>query len=204
MKIIYGAGGHGRVVADILKSVLDLDFVFFDDNPDYNPYNLVFLAREYNILESLDMKIVAIGDNKNRRFLANKMKFPFFNAIHKNTSISENTIISTGNVISAGAIIGNGTFIGQHCILNTASTIDHDCFIDDFVHISPNATLCGGVKVGFGSHIGAGAIVIPNINIGKWVTVGAGTIVIRDIPDFAVVVGNPGRIIKYNKSQNEQ
>ena len=70
--------------------------------------------------------------------------------------------------------------------------------MDDFVHVIPNAALAGGVQVGEGSHIGISAYVSPGKKIGKWVTVGAGTVIINDIPDYAVVVGNPGRIIKYN------
>ncbi len=70
--------------------------------------------------------------------------------------------------------------------------------LEDFVHISPNVAIAGGVKIGEGTHIGIGACIIPGITIGKWVTVGAGAIIIKDVPDFAVVVGNPAKIIKYS------
>ena len=83
-------------------------------------------------------------------------------------------------------------------IINTSCSIDHDCTLEDYVHVSPNATLCGTILVGEGTHIGAGATIIPNISIGKWVTIGAGAVIIENVPDHAVVVGNPGRIIKYN------
>ena len=62
-------------------------------------------------------------------------------------------------------------------------------------HISPNAALAGNVSVGEGTQIGIGAAVIQGIKIGKWVTVGAGAVIIKDIPDYAVVVGNPARIL---------
>jgi acetyltransferase EpsM len=88
--------------------------------------------------------------------------------------------------------------IGHHVILNTNCSIDHDCILEDFVHVSPNAALAGNIQVGEGSQIGIGACVMQNIRIGKWVMVGAGAVIIRDVPDYAVVVGNPGRIIKMN------
>jgi len=66
------------------------------------------------------------------------------------------------------------------------------------VHISPNASLAGDVYIGEGTHIGIGAVIIQGLKVGKWVTIGAGAVVINDIPDFAVVVGNPGKIKKYN------
>ena len=57
----------------------------------------------------------------------------------------------------------------------------------------------GNVEIGEGTHIGSGAIVIPNVVIGKWAVIGAGAVIIKDVPDYAVVVGNPGKIIKYNE-----
>jgi acetyltransferase EpsM len=81
--------------------------------------------------------------------------------------------------------------------------VEHECQLGDYVHISPNSALAGDVIVGEGSHIGIGAVVIPGVKIGKWVTIGAGAVVLEDIPDFAVVVGNPGKIIKYNHLENE-
>jgi acetyltransferase-like isoleucine patch superfamily enzyme len=82
----------------------------------------------------------------------------------------------------SGVSINSAVSIGKHCIINTNSSIDHDCVIEDFVHISPNAALGGSV--------------IQGIRIGKWCTIGAGAAIIRDIPDGATVVGNPGKIIK--------
>jgi acetyltransferase EpsM len=72
--------------------------------------------------------------------------------------------------------------------------------VEDFVHISPNAALAGNVKVGEGTQIGIGACVMQNIRIGKWAIIGAGAVIIRDVPDYAVVVGNPGRVIKRNQN----
>ena len=92
--------------------------------------------------------------------------------------------------------------IGKHVIINTAASIDHDCIVEDFAHVSPNATLSGNVKVGEGSHIGAGAVIIPNITIGKWAMIGAGSDVTKNVPDYSVVVGNPARKIKTLNKKN--
>jgi acetyltransferase EpsM len=94
------------------------------------------------------------------------------------------------------SVIQAGAAIGSHCIINTSASIDHDCVLADFVHVSPNATISGNVTVGEGTHIGAGATIIQGVTIGKWCTIGAGAVVIRDVPDNATVVGVPGKIIK--------
>lgn len=95
-----------------------------------------------------------------------------------------------------GVVINADTAVGKHCIINTSASADHDCIIEDFVHISPHAALCGGVTVGEGAHIGTGAIIIPGKKIGAHSIIGAGAVVLRDIPPNVVAVGNPARVIK--------
>lgn len=67
--------------------------------------------------------------------------------------------------------------------------------IEDFVHISPNAALAGNILVKKGAHIGIGANIIQGITIGENAVVGAGAVVLNDVPDQAVVVGSPARVI---------
>ena len=96
-----------------------------------------------------------------------------------------------------GAIIQSCASIGKHCIINTGASVDHDCKIEDFVHVSPHATLCGDVNVGEGTWIGAGATIIQGKKIGKWSVIGAGSVVVNDIPDNVLAFGNPCKVIKY-------
>ncbi|MCG8386779.1 MAG: acetyltransferase, partial [Cytophagales bacterium] len=98
--------------------------------------------------------------------------------------------------IMPGTVVNAGTVIGEHAIINTSASVDHDCVIEDFVHIAPNSTLCGNVQVGEGTLFGAGAVAIPGVKIGKNCTVGAGAVVVNDVPAGATVVGNPAKIIK--------
>lgn len=87
---------------------------------------------------------------------------------------------------------------GKHCIVNTGAAIDHECILEDYVHVSPHATLCGNVEVGEGSWIGAGAVINPGVKIGKWTIIGSGSVVCKDIPDGVTACGSPCRIIKNN------
>jgi len=96
----------------------------------------------------------------------------------------------------AGTVINAASVIEDLVIVNTGATIDHDCRIGCGVHIAPQCALAGNVTVGEGAFLGTGAKAIPGVQIGRRATVGAGAVVIRNIPDGAVAVGVPARVIK--------
>lgn len=199
---LYGASGHCKVIIDVLQSNNQIITTIIDDVPKLNPILgfSISNANEFDFSSAQNM-ILSIGNNKVRKKLAAKLNTNFVTAIHLKAIISNSVTIGVGSVVMAGAIINPDTKIGKHCIINTGAVVEHDCIISDFTHISPNASLAGGVVVGEGSQIGIGATVIQGVKIGKWVTVGAGSVVIRDVPDYSVVVGNPGRIIKLNENE---
>ena len=199
---LYGAGGHSKVITDILNS-LDVEVIgMFDDNPPDARFKGMEIKDGIRLLgegfPTLDAPlIISVGNNARRAELAELIDATYGTAIHGTAIISAKATIGVGTVVLQGAIVQAGAQIGTHVLVNTAASIDHDNFIGDFAHVSPHATLCGHVRVGAGTHIGAGAVVIPSIEIGQWCTVGAGAVVIRDVPDFATVVGNPAKIIKF-------
>ena len=185
---LFGSSGHCKVIIDIIiKSNLEVIEGVFDDNPESDKMGELPVYKT----DSLD-------------FFQNKSLITtnYLTAIHPSAVLANIVSVGEGTVIMAGAILNPDVIIGKHCIINTAAVVEHDCVLSDFVHISPNASLAGNVIVGEGSHVGIGAIVIQGVKIGKWVTIGAGAVIINDIPDYAVVVGNPGKTIKFN-SQNE-
>jgi len=189
---LYGASGHAKVIVDIIQSQGKQLTGMIDDNPAINE---LMGYPVYHQLENPSPIIVSIGDNKIRRKVVGKLqKVEFETAVHPSAILSPQAVIGEGSVVMQGAIIQSNVVIGKHCIINTGASVDHDCKIEDFVHISPHATLCGNVTLGEGAWIGAGAVVIPGIKIGKWAIVGAGSVVTKDIPDNVVVVGNPARI----------
>ena len=195
---IYGASGHGKVIIDIAESInISIDQIF-DDNKNVESLIDRPVVHTLNKCLLVSDTIIAIGNNKIRKKVGDSFMGNISDAIiHKSAIISPNATIEEGTVVMSNACVNSSTTVGKHCIINTASTIDHDCILGDYVHISPNAAIAGNVLIGEGTHVGIGAVIIPGIKIGKWVTIGAGAVIIRDIPDHAVVVGNPGKIIKY-------
>jgi len=195
---LYGASGHAKVVIDCLIDLEKPVSGIFDDYSDLMSLNGYDVLGEYDDTYMLEEQmIVSIGDNITRKKIVETIKHKFGEAIiHPSSSVSKYSRIGDGTVVFHRSVIQSGTHVGKHCIINTSSSVDHDCEIEDFVHISPKVTLCGKVKVAKGTHIGAGATVIPEINIGKWCVIGAGAVITQNLPDYSLVVGVPGKIIR--------
>tara|TARA_B100000767_G_scaffold19422_1_gene17733 strand:- start:169 stop:792 length:624 start_codon:yes stop_codon:yes gene_type:complete len=196
--ILIGGGGHARVLSSIIEAQKDSQLLgIFDNNRQLSELDGIKNFIEYTPdIFPKAIAIIAIGDNLIRQKHALIIKHSFGRLVYPSAAIDSLCSLGHGTVVMHQSCIQRGTQIGNHGIINTASIIDHDCVLGDFVHIAPNATLCGGVHIGHGTLIGAGVTVIPNIKIGNQVTVGAGTVVTKDIPHGAIVVGNPGKIIK--------
>ena len=199
---LYGASGHCKVVVDILKLNNDEIEQILDDNPSGKTLfdiPVVLNSRDFDL--NGKKVFITIGDNSIRERIAKSIDTKFHIAIHPNSIVSSFASIDEGTVIMAGAVVNAGASIGKHCIINTGAIVEHDCILNDYVHISPNAAVAGDVTVGVGSHIGIGASIIQGIKIGKWTVIGAGTVILTDVPDYAIVVGNPGKIIKFRKNE---
>lgn len=196
--ILYGCGGQAKVIYDLILSNNHLLEYLVDDNPSGKfPHNLPVYEPTDELLK--DQKIIiAIGDNATRKRISQKLIniCTFETMIHNSAYVSRFVEVGEGCVIMPKACVNAEVKIGKHCIVNTASVIEHECVIEDFVHISPNATLAGNITVKEGAHIGIGANIIQGVSIGKYAVIGAGAVVLSDVPDYAVVVGNPAKLIK--------
>ena len=193
---LYGAGGHAKVIRDIL----DANGIVFSGIVDDNPEEKFFMDYEIkHTLDGVDEVIISIGSNRTRKLLAEKLQtlgITFGTAIHPSVVLSKYAEVEEGTVVMQGAIIQSCAHIGKHCIINSGTSIDHDNEIGDYAHISPHATLCGEVTVGEGAWIGAGTVVKQCTKIGRWSIIGAGAVVVDDIPDGVLAYGNPCRIIR--------
>lgn len=194
--IVIGAGGHGKVAADIVGLSGDELIGFLDDKP---PESL----KGFNIIGNTDdigkwsdcCYFVAVGNAKIRKEIMNN-NVTWYTAIHPTAVIANNVKIGEGSLFAANSVVNPGAKIGRGCIVNTAATVDHDCILEDFVHISPGVHLCGAVKVGSETWIGAGACVVNNIEICSGCIIGAGAVVVKNISIAGTYVGVPARKIK--------
>jgi sugar O-acyltransferase (sialic acid O-acetyltransferase NeuD family) len=194
--ILYGAGGHGKVVYDCLLSQ-DISFTgIFDDNPQKKLFAGIKVISPYQPGKfSGENLIISIGSNTDRHRISNIVRHSFGEIVHKTVYMAKDSTISRGSMLLANVVIQPGVLIGEHVIINTGSIIEHDCQIDGFVHVGPGAVVCGGVSIGKGALIGANATILPGISIGAWAIIGAGSVIPKDVSAGKKVIGNPGRII---------
>ncbi len=200
---LYGAGGHARVVIDILHRQGRPVAAVLDDDPGVEKHiNGVPVLQGPEELgrRSPDSTcwIVTVGNLSARRRLVSLLKTQghwFVSAVDPSVQMGSNVEIGEGTVVMPNAIINAGSRIGAHTIINTASSIDHDSDIGDFCHVSPGCTLCGDVTVEHSVLLGVGAKVGPGVSIGAGSVVGAGAVLLKSIPAGVKAWGVPARII---------
>ena len=191
--IIIGAGGHGRVISDIVLACGDTVIGFIDDNKDAAIDGFRYLgdmAAAYNYPDC--MFFIAVGDNAARKRIAEiHPDLNDYTAIHPSAVISQTAKIGEGSCVMPNVTVNSMAKIGKHSIINSNTVVEHDCKVSDFVHLSPHATVGGTVSVGKLCWIGCGAVIINNISVCDNVTVGAGAVVNRDITESGTYVGVP-------------
>lgn len=195
--IIIGAGGHGKVIADIVLSAGNTLLGFLDDGKvGQSHVGFPVLGKQEDYVNYPNAEfLIAVGNAAARQRIAKEMAgVRWHTAIHPTAVISKlDVIIGEGTVVMANAVINPGASIGRHCIVNTAAVVEHDNIIEDYVHISVGAKLAGVVTVGKSTWIGVGAVVKNATAICENCMIGAGAVVVKDIVEPGTYVGVPAR-----------
>ncbi len=196
---LVGASGHGKVIADIALATGWDKVIFFDDRwPDIKNNEVWEVAGTTQDLLSAPNEfqgaLVSIGNCNIRWNIHKQLEEKGHNLatiIHPSAIISPYSKVGKGTIIMPAAILNAYATVGDSCIINTGAIVEHDCKIDNAVHIAPSVTLSGNVTIGPNSWFGVGATARQGATIGSNVTVGAGAVVIKDIEDNLIVTGCP-------------
>jgi sugar O-acyltransferase (sialic acid O-acetyltransferase NeuD family) len=200
--VVYGAGGHARVVLDALLASGKHVAGLLDDVVSAGTTVLGFSVLGGQAwLEDNRSALVAlgVGDNTARRRVAvecERFGVVLATVTHPAAVISRFADLSSGVVVLAGAIVNAGAKLGVGCLVNSAAVVEHDAVVGDFSHVSPNSTLTGGATLGSGAQLGASACVLPGISVGDETVVGAGAVVCQNLPSGCVALGVPARVVR--------
>lgn len=197
--LLYGAGGHAKVILAAIHACEDSVYGIFDDAPKAGFSSVPVLGRYNSSFMPGELLIISIGENEIRKRVSMAVIHPFGTIIHPSSVVDQNAHIGLGTAVLHRSVIQTGVIIGRHVIINTGAIIEHDSHIADFAHVAPGAVICGNVTVGERTLIGVGSIVVPNTMIGSNCLIAAGSVVTTHIPDNVIARGNPARII--NKKQ---
>jgi sugar O-acyltransferase (sialic acid O-acetyltransferase NeuD family) len=211
--IIIGAGGHGRVVLDILRNSHQVEvagFIDADNALHHKFIDGIEVLGDFSLLQQFGKlcvggAIVAIGDNRIRNSYAQAMEkigISLVNAIHPAATIAGNAHIGKNVVIAAGVTICTHAVIADSVICNTGCIIDHESTIRQAAHICPGVKIAGHVKIGELAFVGIGSTVVQSVEVGESAVVGAGAVVLRDVPAYSTVVGVPAHIAKTSHLPN--
>jgi sugar O-acyltransferase (sialic acid O-acetyltransferase NeuD family) len=203
--LILGAGGHAKVLIEILKRT-DTPIIGItaptnvDRGGSFMGVPIIGEDEEVFMFSPADIDLIngigSVADNRIRRGIFerfNALGYSFPPLVHPSAIIALGATLEEGAQIMAGAIIQPDTTIGRNTIINTKSSVDHDCLIGDHVHIAPGVTISGTVTIGSNVHIGTGATIINNIAIGADSFIAAGAVVTRNIANGVKVRGVPAK-----------
>jgi len=201
----FGAGGHAKVVIEVLRDMGSWELVgILDSNVELHGEDFMgvpVLGGDEKIrdLKAIDVLHFFVGvgtvGNSGPRIMVYENALSAglspVTAIHTSAIISPTTLLGSGISVMPGAIINAQARIGDNVIVNSGAIVEHDCEVGDHVHIATGARLAGGVTVERAGHIGAGATILQGVTVGEKSVVGAGAVVIKDIPPGIVVAGVP-------------
>ena len=200
---IFGAGGHGKVVAEAARGSLVYEpRAFIDDDPSRwgHAWDGLPVLGGRDLLASLEDEAevaLGIGDNARRAAAADTI-FAFnrklATIIHPTAVVAGGVELGLGTYVAPLAVLHSDARVGRGSIVNSAAVVEHDCRLGDWVHVSPGAALGGGVHVGEGAHVALGAIILPGLALGPWATLGAGAVMVHSLPDYATAMGVPARV----------
>jgi len=202
--LVYGAGGHGREVAWVLRDcwndTISISHVTDSGFPVEDAVNGIRVLRlpEAKLVNDCAW-VIAIGDPKSRREVHARLrhlKLAFPPVVHPTAQMSKSVEISNGTVIFPGSILTVNITLGPHVHININCTVSHDVRIGSFSTLSPGVNVAGRVDIGTDVFIGTNASIINGaperfLQIGNGATIGAGACVTRSVPAGARVVGVP-------------
>jgi len=197
--VVYGAGGHAKVVCDVLLCAGRVVLGLIDDDVKRHGttvLGLPVLGASSWLDPAKHAVALAIGDNAVRGKVYEACVargLAIVTAVHPRAVVARSATLGAGTVVMALAVVNPDAVVGRGVIVNSAAVVEHDVLVGDFAHLSPNAAMGGAARLGARAHLGIGASVLPGVTVGDDAIVGGGAVVARDVPSSVVAYGVPAR-----------
>lgn len=201
---IFGYSGHSYVIIESMMALGMNVKGYFDIKPnELNPYHLHYMGsdRELDVKELVGNTLVfpTVGDNSVReRIVRNFDNWGLRQFVLKDAtaSVSPSATVNVSTYIGKGVSVNALSRIGKGGIINTGVIVEHECKVNDYVHLAPASVLCGNVSIGESTMVGANSVIKQGVSIANNCVIGAGTVVLNDINGSGQIwVGNPARQI---------
>ena len=198
--IIYGGGGHGKALIDLLRLVATYSIAGIVDDglPVGSSIMGIPVLGGASILEKLVEQGVhlaanavgGIGNIKSRIDVFERLSQAGFTCptlVHPTAFVELSAILSEGVQVMPHAYVGSEARVGFGAIVNTGAIVSHDCQLGDYANLSPGAILAGEVTVGTATLVGMGVTVNLRVNIGSRARIGNGATIKQDVPESGIV-----------------
>ena len=198
--IVYGGGGHGKSVIDLLRMLRIYRIVGVVDDgiaPGQSIMGVPTLGGGDVLAElavqGVRLAVNAVGGIGN---VAVRVKvferiasagFVCPPVVHPMAFVEASAKLSAGVQVFPHAYVGSDARVGYGVIVYTGAIVSHDCQLDGYANISPGAMLAGDVKVGAGALVGMGATINLGVRIGTRARIGNGATVKTDVPEGGLV-----------------
>jgi sugar O-acyltransferase (sialic acid O-acetyltransferase NeuD family) len=200
---IVGAGGHGRELAALVRSINEcsprFDLVgFVDDAPDCLPKDVLARTglRVLGVVEdapdAADCFVIGVGNPHERRSIAERLsgRIEAATLVHPRSELASSAELAAGAVMCFGTAVGPESSVGRHSHLNVRAVVGMGCSIGDFVSLSPGSLIEDYVLTDESAFVGTGAVVCRSVRVGKSATVGAGAVLASSLGPRGKATGN--------------
>jgi sugar O-acyltransferase (sialic acid O-acetyltransferase NeuD family) len=196
--MIFGSGGHAGVIASLLHGSYD-EVAFLDERETTSRLTQAHFWEHVDDYRTEVDVFIGIGSNDARRAVFDKLRdhdVTPANCIAGSAYVAHNANLGRGVVLCPGSVVMAHANIGDNVIVNTLSSIDHDCVVGQHSQITAGVTFGGSTRVGESCFFGVKSATLPGVSIGDRSIVMAGSLITRDVPPDVMVGGSPARLMR--------